>query len=133
MKQTLILLCAALTLSACAPVTQLASRAVVVITRDGDDLIVPNPGTEAYLDGWALTLEATPDTTLDAAGAAWCPERRARVDPKTGPFLELRCRMPALAGGLNRRVHPLTGRLTAAQGLAYTASSGTRTIPLVLP
>lgn len=128
-----LLLCAALALTACAPVqtSQTAAFAIVAL-RDGGDIVVPNPG-EALLDHWGLVLNVTPDYTTDAQGQAWCPIRKMLTDPKYGPILELSCDMPALAGSAQRRVVTVTGKVLGAQGAAYRASSGIRIVPIVLP
>lgn len=128
-----LLLLALLALPACAPIQtpQTAAYAIVAV-RDGADLVVPNPG-EALQDHWGLVLNVTPDYTTDAQGRAWCPGRKMLTDPKYGPILEVSCDMPTLATNAQRRVVTVTGKVLAAQGSAYRASSGTRIVPIVLP
>lgn len=105
---------------------------VVVMQRDGADLVVPNQGT-AFLAGWGLVIDGTPDYAVDAQGQAWCPKREMLTDGKGNPFVRLSCDMPALAADSQRRIVTTAGTVKFAQGSAYRAESGKRPVSLTLP
>ena len=135
-----ILMFAALALAslatACAPTLKQAETFIapvaIVLHLDATDLIVPNAGG-TLLDGWELSIDATPDYKTDAQGAAWCPVQQVLDSPKYGRFIRLHCIMPALLGGAQRRIVTTAGRVLASQGFAYRAATGAIPIPLTLP
>ena len=137
-RRLLALLALGLTLlaTACAPTLKQAETAVapyaIVLHLDATDLIVPNAGG-TLLDGWELSIDATPDYKTDAQGRLWCPVRTELQSPRYGKFVRLHCIMPALLGGAQRRIVTTVGRVLASQGFAYRAASGAIPIPLTLP
>jgi hypothetical protein len=119
----LLLLLAALSLTACAPVAGLTQgQDRVPLTRDGRDLLIVNPGPGALTgdptrpgDGPALTMTGSADLTLDATAQTWCT-----LATSSAPR-EYRCNLPTIPGGSQLRVVVTAGQVSDAGGLAYRA------------
>lgn len=121
-----VLLLAALALSACAPVAQLAQpqeRATLI--RDGQSLLLANPGPDALTgdpsragDGPALTVLGV-NLVPDAGAAAWCVPNASRT--------QLACNLPDVQVGQRVRV-TVAGEVRDAAVLAYRPGLGARPV-----
>lgn len=122
-----VLLLAVLALTSCAPLAQLAQpREAATLTRDGQSLLLGNPGPDALTgdpgrpgDGPALTVDGA-GLVPDEAAARWCRanEARTRVD----------CTLPEVPARQRLRVTFTSGVINDAAVLAYRAGSGSRPV-----
>jgi len=123
-------------LFACAPAVTSGAAAGpnIVATRDGADVVIPNPG-EALQDHWALTLDVSPDWATNEDGMKWCPKatREMRTSPSLGAFLRYSCDMPALGKDAQRRLRTIAGKILDYQGSGYRASSGDKIVTIGPP
>ncbi|MDP9766475.1 hypothetical protein [Deinococcus enclensis] len=128
MKRLLIL--AAVLLSACAPVAQLAQPGEkATLTRDGQSLLLTNPAPDALTgdpgragDGPALTVNGTADLALDETARAWCQP----VTVATGR--RYACNLPTVPAGQRQRVTWTAGQVTDAAVLGYRPGLGPRPV-----
>lgn len=119
-------LLAALVLSACAPVAQLAQPGEgATLTRDADALLLSNPGPGPLAgdptrpgDGPALTVSGA-GLGGDPAALTWC-----RANPER---TRLSCNLPEVPAGQRLRIR-LTGDVQDAAVLAYRPTTGARPV-----
>lgn len=135
MKRTvlsaLLVLSAAFSLSACAPATSGAAGPDIVATRDGADVVIPNPG-EALRDHWGLVIDVSPDWKTNDDVKLWCPIHEMRTSPSLGAFLRYQCDMPALAQNALRRIKTVEGKIFDLYGGGYRASTGEAIVKIQL-
>ena len=117
----LILLCA-LSLSACAPLAQLAQPGEAArLTQDGLSLVISNPGPDALTGD---PSRATPGGVLTVDGAGLTPDSQAAGWCKLNTSARYDCQLPEIPAGQRLRVTFTAGAINDAALLAYRASRG---------
>lgn len=124
----LFLLCA-LTLTACAPVAQLAQPGEAArLSQEGLSLLVSNPGPDSLTGD---PSRKTPGGVLTVAGMGLVPDDQAKQWCTLNSSARWDCELPEIKAGERIRVTFTSGVINDANFIAYRASKGG--VPVVLP
>lgn len=124
-----LFLLSALTMTACAPIAQLAQPGEAArLTQDSLSLLIANPGPDSLTGDLARNQ---PGGVLTVDGMGLVPDAQAAQWCKLNTSMRWDCFVPEIKAGERLRVTFTSGVINDSNFLGYRASKGA--VPVVLP